>query len=224
MIGRRPCGAGDTGLALLPVLLLTLLTSAVVVALAVVTRIEVLVAARHHGATAALHAAEAGLHAAMSELRHLPDWTPVVTGARQSGLAEGPFAGTRTVPGVGAVTLCCDRDSAAGRLAAAMALSPVPARRRLQWRPFLWIAFDTLVQRERTGLFVIVWVANDEDDGGGPAADTNGAILMRAEAAAGGGGGRVLEALVARQPAEAGAPPEPARALRLHLLWQREIR
>lgn len=224
MIGGARVSVADTGVALLPVLLLTLLTSAVVLALAVVVRIEVLVAARHHRATAALHAAEAGVHAALGELRHLPDWTPVVTGAMQSSQADGAFAGARTVPGAGPIALCCGPGSAAARLASEMALSAVPARRRLAWRPFMWVPFDTLVRRERTGLFVIVWVANDEEDPGGPSAETNGAILIRAEAAGNGGGRRVVEALVARQPAGIAAPPEPARARRLHLLYQREIR
>lgn len=216
--------SGETGVALLPVLLLMLLASGVVLALALVVRVEVLVAARHQRAAAAYHAAEAGLHAAMGELRHLPDWTPVVRGEAQAGPAEGAFAGTRAVPGVGPVALCCDRDSAAGRLAAEMAVSSPPARRRLVWRPFLWAALDSLVRLERTGLFVIVWVANDEADGGGPAAETNGAILIRAEAGGQGGVRRILEALVARQPVGATAPAGPARTLQLHLLSQREIR
>ncbi len=215
-------GAGS---ALLPVLLLMLLFSAVALGLAVVVRIEIAVADRFVHAAEALHAAEAGLTAALSELRGLPDWTSVLDGTRRSAHAEGAFSGVKAVPRGGEVALCCGPESAAGRLAADTAASPLPARRALRWQPFLWTTFDSLVPADPPSrLLLVVWVADDETDGDADTTgDTNGAILVRAEALAPDGLRRIVEAYIGRVPADAGEEPPPETAAVQVLSWH-EVR
>ena len=56
---------------------------------------------------------------------------------------EGPFSGSAAVAG-GAVFLCCGGVSVGARLARESAADPVPARRGLAWRPYLWSAWDAV--------------------------------------------------------------------------------
>lgn len=205
-------GAGGSGLrnehgsALLPVLLLMLLFSAAAIGMSIVIRVELIIASRFVQSAEALYAAEAGLAAALAELRDLPDWTPVLDGARPSVRSDGVFSGTKTVPGGGTVLTCCGPQSAASRLTSDTAASPLPARRSVQWQPFLWAAFQSLVPADPPSrLFLVVWVADDEEDGDGNATvDGNGVIIVRAEAIEPGGLRRIVEAYAARRLA---APP-----------------
>ena len=89
---------GQAGSALLPVMLLMFLFSAIAIGMAVVVRIEISVAMRFVQATQALHAADAAVALALSELRAMGDWTPVLTGAVQSVRSDGIFAGRKISP------------------------------------------------------------------------------------------------------------------------------
>jgi hypothetical protein len=226
----RPPGRGESGSALLTVILVMFLFSAVAITAAVVVRVEVLVADHYKNSAAALFAAEAGLEATIAELRTLPDWTSAVDGTRQSAYSQGPFAGPKGVPGGGSVLLCCGTDSAAARLATDTALSPLPARRAVQWRPFLWTALDAIAPRDPpTRSFVVVWVANDEADrAGGAASDTNDTLLVRSEALAPGGARRIVEALLARHPPNgglySGSVTEEERRMRVSIVRWIEVR
>lgn len=207
------------------------LFAAIAAAIVAVVRLETLVAAHYRRAVEALCAADGGVEAAVAELRQAADWTPVVAGLVQSPLSQGAFGGSKTVPGGGAVLVCCGPGSASDRLIADTLRSPMPQRRAVTWRPFLWAALDALAPRNPPSrLFVIVWVANDEDDrDGGDAADTNDTVIVRSEAVAADGVRRVAEALVSRQPAVGGpylpaAENEAARLARVAVLSWREVR
>lgn len=200
---RRGSGAAvwsREGSALLPVLLLMLLFSAVALGLAVVVRVELSVADRFVHASEALYAAEAGLGAVLSELREVADWSVALDGTRRSTRSEGAFSGWKAVPGGGQVNVCCGPLSAAGRLAAETAASPLPARRSVQWQPFLWTAVQSLMPGDPASrLMLVVWVADDEvDDLADTTVDGNGVIIVRAEALAPDGLRRVVEAYVGR--------------------------
>jgi hypothetical protein len=196
--------SAHSGSALLTVLLLMLLFSAVALGLPVVVRVELTIAARFKQSAEALYAAEAALAAAVGELRALTDWAPVLSGTRGSALSEGAFTGSKAVPQGGEVVVCCGPHSAAGRLAAETAASPLPARRSVQWQPFLWTALHALIPAEPASrLFLVVWVADDETDGDADTtSDANGVVIVRAEALAPDGLRRIVEAYIARVPAE----------------------
>jgi hypothetical protein len=182
------------------------LFSAVALGLAVVIRVEVAVAERFVQAADALYAADAALAVVLSELRGVPDWSLVLSGAHTSPGAQGPFGGSPLVPGGGHVAVCCGAQSAAGRLTAETAASPLPARRSVQWRPFFWSTAHALMPSSLPSrLYLVVWVADDEmDDEADTTVDGNGVIIVRAEAVAPDGLRRAVEAYIGRSAAEDG--------------------
>jgi hypothetical protein len=221
----------ERGSALLTVLLIMFLFTAIAFGASVVVRTETAVAGRFEEDAQGLYAADAALALAIGELRTIATWTPVLSGLRTSVLSQGGFAGVRNVAG-GVVSLCCGAGSAADRWAAESRLSPLPARRNVPWRPFLWAPLQAIApQTPPSRFFILVAIQDDEEDGDGDTgADRNEMVVVRAEAVGPGGLRRGVEALVARQavpPPGAGqpqpfAPPPPAPAVRI-VRW-RELR
>ena len=212
----------QAGSALLPVMLLMFLFSAIAIGMVVVVRIEISVAMRFVQATQALHAADAAVALALTELRAMGDWTPVLAGAVQSVRSDGIFAGRKDLPGGGSVVICCGSSSVAGRLAGESALSGAIARRTLPWRPFLWAPLEALLPGSPLGrLYVVVFVEDDEgeEDGNG-SADANRRVVVRAEAVQADGLRRAVEALIEREPGD----PLRGLAPAVRLLRWREVR
>jgi hypothetical protein len=205
------------------------LLSAIAIGAATVVRVEILVADRYRQSAEAFFAADAALQSTLAELRTIADWTPVVAGTVASSLSDGAFTGSKGIPGSGAVEVCCGPQSAAGRLAAETTLAPVPARRSVAWRPFLWTTMNALAPRNPPSrVYVVAWVANDERDPAGSVGDTNHTVIIRAEAIEAAGYRRSVEALVARQPPGTAPPPTPAeeaaRLMAVGILRWREVR
>jgi hypothetical protein len=191
--------SAQRGTALLVVLLLIFLVSAIVFSASTLVRVDLLIADRFRASAQALYAAESGISLALSELRREPTWSPVVSGLRQSPLSTGPFAGTTSVPGGGSIDLCCGNASVEGRLSAETSGSSFPARRAVVWRPFLWLPFDTIAkQMPPSRLYLVVFVAEDEEEAGGGSVESNGRILVRSEAVDPTGLRRSVEALIGR--------------------------
>jgi hypothetical protein len=232
--GRTDRREPEGGSALLPVMLMMFLFSAIALGASVVIRVEISVADRFRQSAEALYAADAGLAGVLAELRTLPGWTPVLDGSRRSGLSQGIFSGSKAVPGGGVVLICCGPQSAADRLASDTRLSPLPARRSVQWRPFLWTTLDALAPSEPPSrFFIVVWVADDEADGDGDGStDENGIVIVRSEALEPNGLRRIVEAYVARPPENASEQeraaeePEAGTAVRpaVDILRWREVR
>jgi Tfp pilus assembly protein PilV len=221
----------DQGTSLLTVLLLMVLLSAIALGVAAVVRVETLIAGQQRQAAEACAAAEAGLEVVVSELRALAEWTPLVRGLSQSSLSQGGFSGSKPVPGGGTVLVCCGAGSAADRLSIDTSLSPLPARRAVRWRPFLWTTMDALAPRDSPSrLFLIVWVANDEADRtGGPETDTNSTVLVRSEAIEPTGVRRIVEAIVGRPLTASGLHSgrtlsDEERRMRVGILRWQEVR
>ena len=212
----------ERGSALLPVMLLMFLFSAIAIGMVVVVRIETLVATRFVQATQALYAAEAAVAVAVSELRTLGDWTPVLAGTAQSALSDGAFGGRKALPGGGSILVCCGPASVSGRLAREVPLAGAVARRALQWRPYLWSPLPTLLPgAPPIPLYVVVFIEDDEDEGdGNPSADVNRRVVVRAEAVQPDGLRRAVEALIERDPGD----PLRGLAPAVRLLRWREVR
>jgi len=217
----RP-GQGQTGSALLPVMLLMFLFSAIAIGMVVVVRVETTVAGRFVQATQALHAADAAVALSLSELKMMGDWTPVLAGGVQSARSEGGFAGRKVLPGGGSIVVCCGSASVAGRLAQESALAVAEARRTLQWRPFLWSPLASLLPGSPlSSLYVVVFVEDDEDeDDGNGSADGNRRVVVRGEAIQPDGLRRAVEVLIERQPGD----PLRGLAPAVRLLRWREVR
>jgi hypothetical protein len=196
-------GPDERGAALLPVMLVMFLFAAIAFGATAVVRIEVMVAERFRQSAEAQYAAEAGLELVLSELRSMPTWAPVVSGLQRSALVDGEVAGQKAVPGGGTVTVCCDNGSAADRLTIETRLSPLPARRAVDWKPYLWTPFDRLVRGEQPSrLYIAVWVAGQEDVTAGEGEDGE-AVLVRADALDPGGRRRTIEAMAQRRSPDA---------------------
>ena len=206
----------ENGSALLIVLTLTFLFSALMIGTTTVVGVETTVTSRFKDGIEALYIADAGLNVVLAELRGLPDWTPILGGALSSGASQGTFTGSASVAG-GTVFLCCGAQSVFARLTNESASSAVPARRTLAWRPFLWSRWNPLVGQPGAGqFFLIAFIQDDEDDGdrdGGT--DLNGVVVVRSEAVRPDGLRRSVEALVAREPGDpASGIPASVRVLR----------
>jgi hypothetical protein len=214
-------GRGEAGSALLIVLTLTFLFSALAIGTTTVVSVETVVSGRFKDGVEAMYVADAGLALVIAELRELPDWTPVLQGTIRSGLSRGPFLGSAAVAG-GTVFLCCGGVSVGARLARESAVDPVPARRALVWRPYLWSEWDAVVPQPQSGqLFLVVFVQDDAEDGDTDGTtDLNGIVVIRAETVRPDGLRRVVETLAAREPGDPalGVPD------RIRILHWREVR
>jgi hypothetical protein len=203
-------------------MLLMFLFSAIAIGMVVVVRIETFVATRFVQTARALHAAEAAVAIAVSELRTLADWTPVLSGTAQSGLSDGAFAGRKALPAGGSIVLCCGPASVSGRLDREMPLAGAVARRTLQWRPYLWSPAAALIPGgPPIGLYLVVFIEDDEEDAdGNVSADANRRVVVRAEAVQPDGLRRAVEALIEREPGD----PLRGLAPAVRLLRWREVR
>ena len=190
---------GERGSALLPVTLVMCLFAAIVVGAAAVVRVDVMVAGHFRQSAEARYAAEAGLEVVLAELNALVTWAPVVSGSRHSSFVDGSLLGRKTVPGGGTVTVCCENGSVADRLSIETRLSPLPVRRGLDWKPYLWTPFDRLTSGDHpTRLYLAVWVAGEEGVSAGGESDETEAVMVRSDAVDPGGRRRTIEALAHR--------------------------
>jgi len=210
------------GSALLPVMLLMFLFSAIAIGMVVVVRVETSVATRFVQATQALYAAEAAVAVVVSELRTLTDWTPVLAGTAPSALSDGAFAGRKALPNGGSIVLCCGPDSISGRLDREVPLAGAVARRSLQWRPYLWSPLAALLPGgPPTSLYLVIFMQDDEGDPDGSGwTDLNRRVVVRAEAVQPDGLRRAVEVLIEREPGD----PLRGLAPAVRLLRWREVR
>ena len=213
--------AKETGTALLIVLTLTFLFSALTIGAAIVVGVETTITGRYRDGTEALYIADGGLAVVLAELRTLADWSPILQGALHSTASQGSFTGSASVAG-GTVFLCCGGRSAFERLARESAAGAVPARRTLTWHPYLWSPWSALAGQPGPGrVFVLSFVQDDEDDGDADeATDLNGVVVVRSEAIRPDGLRRVVEALVAREPGD----PDHGIPAAVRVLRWREVR
>ena len=211
----------EAGSALLIVLTLTFLFSALTIGTTTVVGVETAVSSRYRAGIEALYVADAGLAVVLAELRTLPDWSPILTGAVRSSAAQGSFVGSASVAG-GTVFLCCGGRSLFEQLARESAASPVPARRTLAWHPYLWSSWNALAGQSGSGrLFVLSLIKKDDEDGDADeGTDLNLVVIVRSEAIRPDGLRRAVEALVAREPGD----PELGIPAAVRLLRWREVR
>ena len=202
----------DRGTALLLVITLVLMLSAIGAAVSIASRTETMIAANFRQQRETLYAAEGAVAQAVHDVASSPDWSPVLTGSAVSSFTDGAATGPRRLPGGDTVTLCCGplsltssvQDRALGGRSWG-ADTPV-------WQLFAWgPAADWLpAGRIDSALYVVVWVADDPDDGDGdPGVDANGVMLLHGQALGPLGGRQVIDALIRR----GSPPPAPVRIM-----------
>lgn len=203
----------EQGIALVVVLALTGLLAAATAAVIVVSSTDVRIASGFRWGRQLEHAAEAGLHRALVDLKLLPDWTTVLSGATRSSFVDGAPSGVRSVPGgafididlevalasCGRVPPCSDADRSAIVRARPWGLN------NPRWRPYAYGRLTTLTGTVGAPVYLLVLVGDDpgETDGNPdrddiPPAPGAGVVRLRATAFGPGGARRTVEATVAR--------------------------
>jgi len=205
---------GESGVALILVLLVTSFLSAVGLGLALVVFINQLTSGNHRGSVAMLYAADAGIELAARDLSLTDDWNAALAGTRRGGFTDGAPTGGRAIPGGGAVNLTaetnllnCGKRSActSGQMDANSRDRPWGANNP-RWRLFDYGPFQDLIKVARPApCYLAVWVADDSreaDDNpvSDAAVDETGHGVMRVRAQVFGptGGRRAIEAELAR--------------------------
>lgn len=193
---RRRRSSGETGIALLHVVLLMTMLTAVTGGAAMLARIEVFVSRHHRTEREAAYAAQAMLAVAFQDLDRVAQWTDVLSGSQFATFADGAVGTPRQIPGGGTVRVCCGAGTLTER---------VQAESGLGWRPYGWQSLGGLLGLpDAARYYVVAWIVDDGDDGDGdPAIDNNGRILVRAEAVTPLGVRKALEAIVQRAPPDA---------------------
>lgn len=188
---KTPPGSGERGVALLHVVLLMTLVTAVAAGAAMLARTEVLVSRYHRDEREAAYAAQAMLAAALHDLDRGPQWNDVLAGLRVAAFADGSLTAPRQIPGGGTVLICCGPGTLTGRLQAETGLA---------WRPFGWQSLSGLLDLQGAArYYLIAWVVDDPADGDGdPLADSNDSIFVRAEAVTSLGVRKAVESIVER--------------------------
>ena len=201
----------EAGVALLQVLILLMMVTAMAAGAATMARVEVLVASFHQNEREAASAAQAMLAAAVKDLDDTPDWNAILAGTRRASFADGPDTSPRPIPGGGTVVVCCAARSLTARLQSDTGLS---------WQPFGWQSLRALVNvPDAPPYYLVAWVADDAGDSDGNAsADTNDRLLVHVESAAPGGRRREIDVLVERAAVEVTSGIRP-RGLRI-LSWR----
>lgn len=190
---RRPLHARDRGIALLHVVMLLAMVTAIAGGAAMLARVEVLVSRYHRDEREAAYAAQAMLAAALQEIDRIADWNGVLAGSRLATFADGGVSTTRRIPGGGSVHVCCG----AGTLTAR-----VQTQSGLAWRPFGWQSLSGLLNLpDAPRYYLVAWVVDDPDDSDGdPERDSNDRIAVRAEAVTPLGVRKAVEAMAQRAP------------------------
>lgn len=229
----KPDVGMDRGVAVVWVLLVSTLLSAVLAAVVAISATDLEIASAFERGLQVTYAAEAGLSRALVDLDRLPDWSSVLDGTVRSTVTDGLPEGVRTVPGGVSVDLdlvlslatCGSRPPCTdGRRTAVSRVRPWGPNNP-RWRLFaygptrdLFVTLPAgppgLSEAAPPPMYVVVVVADDpaETDGNPDRDEVGtapgaGVVRLRAEAFGRRGAHYAVEALVAR--------PGPSRRLRV---------
>ena len=211
---RRPLRSSQRGVALIIVLLLISLLSALGLGLALTSSTARLAGSNHHESVALLNAADAALALVSRDLAAMPDWSAALDGSVRSAYVDAPVPGMRVRPGgvsidpivltneltCGFATVCSD-----ARVRLSTAERPWGSNNP-RWQPFLYTSLESVAALAGIGpAYVIVWLGDDPSESDGdPAVDGGGeghgryVVRARAEAWGVSGARRAVEAALAR--------------------------
>ena len=228
--------ASERGIALIVSMMAMLLMTALGSALVVMTTIEAKIAKNYRNHSESLYAADAALERAVDELRAIPDWNTLLSGAATSAFVDGPPAGPRTLADaatldIGAALNMANCAKATGCSAAdmdAVTLDRPWGPNNPRWQVFAYGRLSDMAPgaMAHSPFYVLVMVGDDPSendsaplvDGVSPGNPGSGVLAMRAEAWGPSGAHNVLELTLARADSTG---PGPAS---LRLLSWREIR
>jgi Tfp pilus assembly protein PilX len=207
--------AGQRGIALIMVILVTAFLSALGMGVALAVFMDRLATGNMIGSVAMLYAADAGIEIAAHELAQVADWDAALSGAQPSHMTDGVPLGVRGLPGGGAVDLTsttnllnCGKTTPCtnAQMNANSKERPFGAN-NARWRLFAYGPMPQFARWARPSpYYLAVWLADDgrEQDGDPfsdePAPDRPGygIVRVRAESYGFGGARRAIEAELSR--------------------------
>jgi type II secretory pathway pseudopilin PulG len=196
---------GQSGMALLCVLLVTTVLGMLAASLVFVVTTESLISGNQRTAQQVLYAADAGIERAMAGLRTLPDWGTLPGTGGAPALAD--FADGALTPRLGDGTILNLAQLTAGGQAESDGVYGLSANRPV-WQLVAHAPLDRLTGSGPIPAYVILWMADDVDDGDGdPLRDSNGVVMLRAEAFGLRGARRRVEVSLARESQPDGTVP-----------------
>lgn len=203
-LGQGARAASDTGGALILVLVLTSLLSALGLALITLIGTERTIAGNVQSGHSVRYAADALAERVVADLERQSDWTAVLSGAVRSAFFAGslrPQTSWHEVLDLTRLTADLQRQTDTGR-----PLGPNAPR----WTLFASGTFDDLVSGTGRDFpaFLLAWVADDDGDGDGNAGvETNGLLQVRIEARGFGGLRRAVHLVLKRSGADSLVTP-----------------
>jgi Tfp pilus assembly protein PilX len=207
--------AGERGVALIVVLVVTAAVFVMGLGLSLLVATERMAGGHYRESVRLLYAADAGIELAARELARMADWNGVLAGVVRSEMVDGPPGGVRVLPGGESLDLDAQTNGLNCARSAPCTPAQVSANTRDRpwgvnnplWRPFLHAPLPALGIAARPGpYYLVVWIADDGResdgdptvDGGGDPPRGRGVVRVRADAFGPRGARRAVEAELAR--------------------------
>lgn len=211
---QRSLKAGERGIALIMVILVTAFLSALGAGLMLAVFMDRLATGNMSGSVAMLFAADAAIELVARDLAQVDDWNAVLTGVRQSSFTDGAAGGVRGIPGGGVVDLTASTNllncgkvtnCTTPQMDASSRERPWGANNP-RWRLYAFGPMERIADLSRpVACYLAVWIADDpREDDDDPTADGeedasgHGILRVHAEAFGRSGSRRVIEAELAR--------------------------
>ena len=198
---RRMPAPRDSGAAIVLALLATALLGALGLGVASLSTTEIAAAANFRVATEARYAADAAIEFATAEVRGVPDWSAILSGAARAALVGATL--TPILPSGDAVDLGAMTAEIQAASDAAFGLGANNPRWALFAHGLLSDLAPAVFLAARP--YVAVWVADDSaETDGNPVIEANGRLMLMARAMGPGGSMRAIEAMLGRPAAGTG--------------------
>jgi hypothetical protein len=186
----------ESGIALIVVLLSTMLLTALVLSLVMVTSGETMLTANYRHSQEALYGADAAIERVVQDILTVSQWDQLISAAGnlQSSFTEGPT--TISLPDGTTIDVNRERDRLQAQTDAMNLWGPDNPRWQVYaYGPLSAILPDGVDSR----VYVAVFIADDPSESdGNPTVDANGVLTLHAEAWGAGGSRKVIEVTLAR--------------------------
>lgn len=207
--------AGQRGVALIMVILLTAFLSALGLGLILAVFMDRLAAGNMVGSVAMLYAADAAVEFAARDLAQVADWDTVLAGTQRSSFTDGSPGGVRGIPGGGAVDLTTSTNMLNCGKSTTCTTAQMNANSKERpwglnnprWKLFAFGPMEQFTQLSRPApCYLALWIADDgREEDGDPLSDAleddepgHGIVRVHAETFGPGGSRRAIEAELVR--------------------------
>ncbi len=186
----------ERGIALIVVLMATMLLTALVLSLVMVTSGETMLTANYRHSQETLYGADAAVERVVQDILTVSQWNQLISagGNLQSSFTEGPT--NVTLPDGTVIDVFKERD----RLQALSDTTGVWGANNPRWQVYAYGPLSSILpDGVDSPVYVVVLVADDPSEtDGNPSVDSNGVLTLHAEAFGAGGARKVVEVTLAR--------------------------